>query len=93
MAGNEDVRVLSELMFNKANVTGIRESIIQNFSLAFVAGLVDTQRGPAVVIMNQYASYGKGHTIHSASQVRTFGTFPMKPLAAMVASSNALSLW
>lgn len=45
MAGN-DVRTLSGSSFNKANVTGIGESLLHNLSLASVAGLVDTYRGP-----------------------------------------------
>jgi hypothetical protein len=73
MAGN-DVKVLSKSAFNKANVTGIGESLLQNLPLASVAGLVDTHQGPAIVIMNQCAHYGKGHTIHSASQLQAFGT-------------------
>ena len=67
MAGNE-VTTLFESSFNKANVTGIRESLIQKLPLlASIAGLMDTHGGPAIVIMNQYANYGKGHTIHFAS--------------------------
>jgi hypothetical protein len=73
MAGN-DVRTLSESAFNKANVTGIGESLIQNLPLASVAGLVFTHCGSAIVILNQYANYGKGHTIHSSSQLGAFGT-------------------
>ena len=73
MAGN-DVRVISESSFHQANVTGIGESVIQNLSLATVAGLVTTHRGPAIVLLHQYANYGKGHTIHSSSQLRAFGT-------------------
>jgi hypothetical protein len=74
MAG-DDVRTLSELSFNQANVTGILgDSMIQNLSLGTVAGLVTTHRGPAIVILHQYANYGNGHTIHSSSQLRAFGT-------------------
>lgn len=62
-----DMRTLSVLSsISKANVTGIGESIIQSLQLASVARLVvDTHSGPAsIVIMNQYANYGKGHMIH-----------------------------
>jgi hypothetical protein len=65
MAG-DDVRVLSESSFNKANVTGIGDSLIQDLSLVTVAGLTST--------LNQHANYGKGHTMHSSAQLRTFGT-------------------
>jgi hypothetical protein len=73
MAGN-DVRLLSESNFNKAYVTGIGESVIKNLPLASAAGLVSTHRGPAIVVLNQYANYGKGDTIHSSGQLRSFGT-------------------
>jgi hypothetical protein len=73
MAGN-DVCTLSESTFSKANVMEIGQSLIQDLPLASIAGLVTTHRGPAIVILNQYATYGKGHTIHSSSQLHAFGT-------------------
>ena len=82
-----DVTVLSESSFNNVNVTGIGESLIQNLPLASVARLVNTQRGLAVVIMNQYVNFGKGHTIHFASQVCAFGTLVHEAPTAMVASN------
>jgi hypothetical protein len=87
MAGN-GIGILSESSFKKENVTGIGESIIQNLPLASVTGLVATHHGPAIVILNQYANYGKGHTIHSSSQLRAFGTLVheapcCKPLTVM----------
>jgi hypothetical protein len=53
MAGNNDIRVLSESSFNKANVTGIGESLIQDLSLATIAGLISTHEGSAIGIFNQ----------------------------------------
>jgi hypothetical protein len=73
MAG-EDVRILSESTFHKVNVTGIGENVVRNLSLVCAAGLVETHLGPAIVILHQYANYGKGHTIHSSAQLRSFGT-------------------
>jgi hypothetical protein len=73
MAG-DDMRVLSESTFNKANATGIGESVIKNLPLASAAGLVSTRHGTAIVILNQYANYGKGPTIHSSGQLQSFGT-------------------
>ena len=73
MAGN-DVRILSESSSNRPNVSGSGDSMIKNLSLATAAGFVSTHLGPAIVIMNQYANYGKGHTIHSSGQFRSFGT-------------------
>lgn len=73
MAGS-DVGILSESTFHKANIAGIGENVIKNLSLVSAAGLVPTHHGPAIVILNQYASYGKGHTIQSSGQLRSFGT-------------------
>ena len=73
MTGN-DVVVISTSDFHKANITGIGDSELTDLPLVTAAGLVQTHRGPAIVILHQYAHYGKGHTIHSASQLRAFGT-------------------
>jgi hypothetical protein len=68
-----DVRIISTSNFHKANVSGIGNSTILNLPLVTAAGLIQTHRGPVIVIMHQYANYGKGHTIHSATQLRSFG--------------------
>jgi hypothetical protein len=68
-----DVRIISTSDFHKANVSGIGDSTIINLPLVTAAGLIQTHRGPIVALMHQYAHYGKGHTIHSATQLRSFG--------------------
>jgi hypothetical protein len=68
-----DVRIISTLDFHKANVSGIGKSTINNLPLVTAAGLIQTHRGPIVAFMHQYAHYGKGHTIHSATQLHSFG--------------------
>ena len=74
VAGN-NVRVITESSSHQANFTpGIGESVIQNVSLATVADLVTTHRGPAIVLLHQYANNGKGHTIQSSSQLCAVGT-------------------
>jgi hypothetical protein len=50
-----DVRIHSTSDFHKANVTGIGASTILNLPLVTAAALVQTHRGPVIVIMNQYA--------------------------------------
>jgi hypothetical protein len=55
MAG-DDVRVICESSSNQANVTGVGESVIQSLTLATVAGLVNTHRGPAIVLLHQCAN-------------------------------------
>jgi hypothetical protein len=68
-----DVRIISTSDFHKANVSGIGDSTILNLPLVTAVGYVQTHRGPVIVLMHQYAHYGKGHTIHSATQLRSFG--------------------
>ena len=36
------------------------------------AGLVETNLGIVNLIINEYACYGKGHTIHSSGQIEWF---------------------
>ena len=36
------------------------------------AALVETNHGIVNLIMNEYACYGKGHTIHSSGQIEWF---------------------
>ena len=51
-----------------ADVTGLGNHTISNLPIGTYAGHVETQRGPAVLIMHQYAGYHKGKSIHSAGQ-------------------------
>ena len=69
-----DVKIISQSNFHKANVLGIGDSTLMNLPLVTAAGLIQSHRGPAIVILHQYAHYGSGHTIHSATQLRAFGT-------------------
>ena len=69
MAGN-DVRLIStDSAGRKADVSGIDDHEVTNLPISTVAGLVQSDRGPVVVLMHQYAYYGKGPTIHSALQI------------------------
>ena len=68
----DDVRVLST-SFQKADVSGIGDSSINNLNLCTVAGVIQTTSGPIVGIFHQYANYGSGKTIHSANQMASFG--------------------
>ncbi|HSN66784.1 MAG TPA: hypothetical protein VLS94_09090, partial [Fusibacter sp.] len=72
MSGN-DVRAINESM-QRVDVTGIGNQSIQNVSLATVAGLIHTDKGPIIGIFNQYANYGEGATIHSSKQLKHFGS-------------------
>ena len=71
IAGN-NVRVMDHT-FNTANVTGIEDHTVRGLPIGTVAGLVQTHKGKAILILHQYAIYGKGKTIHSSAQLEHYG--------------------
>ena len=67
LAGS-DVRVLSNSS-EKCTVAGIDQHQINGLYIVQCAALVNTNHGYVNLIMNEYAYYGKGHTIHSSGQI------------------------
>ena len=67
LAGS-DVRILSKSS-RKCTVTGIDQHQINGLDIVQCAALVKTNHGNVNLIMNEYAYYGKGHTIHSSGQI------------------------
>ena len=70
LAGS-DVRILSRSS-RKCTVTGIESHELQGLDVVQCAALVETNHGIVNLIMNEYACYGKGHTIHSSGQIEWF---------------------
>ena len=70
LAGS-DVRILSRSS-RRCTVTGIDSHELQGLDVAQCASLVETNHGIVNLIMNEYACYGKGHTIHSSGQIEWF---------------------
>ena len=70
LAGS-DVRILSRSS-RKCTVTGIDSHELQGFDVVQCVALVETNHGIVNLIMNEYACYGKGHTIHSSGQIEWF---------------------
>ena len=70
LAGS-DVRILSRSS-RKCTVTGIDSHELQVLDVVQCAALVQTNHGIVNLIMNEYACYGKGHTIHSSGQIEWF---------------------
>lgn len=68
----DDVRILDET-FDKADVTGISDTTLTDLKICTGAALIESTDGPLIAIMNQYASYGKGKTVHSVPQLASFG--------------------
>ena len=63
-----DVRILSRSS-RKCTVTGIDSHELQGLDVVQCAALVETNHGIVNLIMNEYACYGKGHTIPSSGQI------------------------
>ena len=63
-----DVRILSNSS-RKCTVTGIDQHQINGSDIVQCAALVKRNHGYVNLIMNEYAYYGKGHTIHSSGQI------------------------
>ena len=70
LAGS-DVRILSRSS-RKCTVTRIDRHELQGLDVVQCAALVETNHGIVNLIMNEYACYGKGQTIHSSGQVEWF---------------------
>lgn len=51
------------------NVCGIDNHELNNIPIVTCAGVVTSHKGPLTLIMNQYASIGKGHSIHASPQL------------------------
>ena len=66
-----DVRILFRSS-RKYTVTGIDSHELQGLDVVQCAALVETNHGIVNLIMNEYACYGKGHTIHSSGQIEWF---------------------
>ena len=70
LAGS-DVRILSRSS-RKCTVTGIDSHELQGLDAVQCAALVETNHGIVNLTMNEYACYGKGHTIPSSGQIEWF---------------------
>ena len=70
LAGS-DVRSLSRSS-RKWTVTGIDSHELQGHDVVQYAALVETIHGIVNLILNEYACYGNGHTIHSSGQIEWF---------------------
>ena len=56
----------------KYTVTGLDSHELQGLDVFQCAALVQTNHGIVNLIMNEYACYGKGHTIHSSGLIIWF---------------------
>ena len=66
-----DVRIISNSL-RSVDIQGIDNHQLNNISIGTVGGVVNTHKGPAIIIMHQYALFGKGTTIHSPGQLEWY---------------------
>ncbi|KAL7563652.1 hypothetical protein ACA910_013388 [Epithemia clementina (nom. ined.)] len=66
-----DVHILS-CSNRKISVTGIGNHELSNLDIVTCAGIINTNHGRVVLIMNEYAYYGQGNSIHSAGQIEWY---------------------
>ena len=67
----EDCRVIevNDQPQRFVNVEGIDGHVMTKRRLVTAGAVTETNRGPVILIMNQYAHSGKGHSIHSSPQL------------------------
>ena len=70
LAGS-DVRIL-ERTGRTVSVTGIDNHELPGLDIVTCAALLHTNHGKVVLIMQEYAYYGRGNTIHSPGQIEWF---------------------
>ena len=68
---SSDVRILST-SHRKCTVTGIDNHEIPGLDLVQCAAFVQKNHGIVNLIMNEYAYYGRGHSIHSSGQIEWY---------------------
>ena len=66
-----DVRIL-ERTGRTVSVTGIDNHELPGLDIVTCAALLHTNHGKVVLIMHEYAYYGRGNTIHSPGQIEWF---------------------
>jgi len=66
-----DTRVL-ETLDRSIDLSGIDDHTVRNLPLVTAGGVVRSNRGDIILIMNQYAHMADGKTIHSSGQMEWF---------------------
>jgi hypothetical protein len=66
-----DVRVIHQT-HRFVDIRGIDNHQLTEIPVGTVGGVVQTQKGPVIAVMHQYALLGKGNSIHSPGQLEWF---------------------
>ena len=66
-----DLRVIHTTP-RKINIVGIGDHELTGLNVVTVATLLDTEKGPIIGVIHEYAHLGKGKSIHAAGQMEWF---------------------
>src|SRR5688500_1226286 len=64
----DDVRIIAKTD-RSVDIQGIDNHRNNKIAIVTAGGVINTQKGPAIAIMHQYAYTGKGKSIHSSAQL------------------------
>jgi hypothetical protein len=70
-----DVLIMDEHSYGKVDIVGVADNLIKNIPLCTAAGLIQTNKGPNIGIMHNYAALKTGGSIHSPLQFKDHGIF------------------
>jgi hypothetical protein len=70
VAGN-DVRIIFKTN-RTVDIRGIDNHQVTDIDIGTVGGVVQSQKGPIIAVMHQYALLNKGHSIHSPCQFESY---------------------
>ena len=66
-----DIRVLHTTP-REINIVGIDDHELTGLNVGTAATLLDSQKGPIIGVLHEYAQIGKGRSIHAAGQLECF---------------------
>ena len=67
-----DVRIIHRTS-RKVDIVGIDNHTLNDIYIGTAGGVVETDQGPVILVLNQYALLSKGRTIHSPGQLEWYG--------------------
>ena len=67
----DDVRIIEKTL-RHVDIQGIDNHQVNNIPIVTAGGVVQSQRGPVIAILHQYAYVGRGRSIHSSGQLEWY---------------------
>jgi hypothetical protein len=75
------------------DIKGIDNHHVNDIGIGAVGGIVNTQKSPVVAIIQHYALLGKGASIHSPSQLKSYKSYVNDKSVHVHVVINSLLLW